>query len=91
MGHVQEALNLFEKIQLEGIRPDAITYSTLICSFCKADMLDNAYALLCRGVSNGFIPNDVTWYFLTRYSVMKKYEEISIVHRLELTWRRLGI
>jgi pentatricopeptide repeat protein len=63
-GRIQEALNLFEKLQAEGIQPDSITYNTLICWLCREGAFDDACFLLYRGVENGFVPNDVTWNIL---------------------------
>jgi pentatricopeptide repeat protein len=57
-------LNLFEKLQAEGIQPDSITYNTLICWLCREGAFDDACFLLYRGVENGFVPNDVTWNIL---------------------------
>jgi pentatricopeptide repeat protein len=56
-GRIQEALNLFEKLQAEGIQPDSITYNTLICWLCREGAFDDACFLLYRGVENGFVPN----------------------------------
>lgn len=64
MGRIQEAVNLFEKLQVEGIQPDAITYNTLICWHCRDGMFDDACLLLHQGVKNDIVPNDVTWYIL---------------------------
>lgn len=64
MGRLREALNLFDRIQIEGIRADAITYNTLIRWYCREGMFDDAYLFLREGVDNGFVPNDVTWYLL---------------------------
>ena len=71
MGHVQEASNLFNKLQSEGIRPDAITYNTLISRHCHEGMFNDACLLLYKGVDSGFIPNEVTWSILINYIVKK--------------------
>ncbi|KAK4387473.1 hypothetical protein Sango_2353900 [Sesamum angolense] len=64
MQRIQEAYNLFEKLESEGVRPDTITYNILIGYYCKAGLFEQAYALLDRGVASGLTPNTVTWHIL---------------------------
>ncbi|KAJ9541570.1 hypothetical protein OSB04_028076 [Centaurea solstitialis] len=51
-----------------GMIPDIVTYNSLINGLCKMDNVQEAVKLFenlrFRGVTNGFVPNDVTWYIL---------------------------
>lgn len=54
----------FEKLKLDGVCPDSITYNILIGSFCKVGMFEEACSLLNKGVASGLSPNNVTWHIL---------------------------
>lgn len=61
-GAVSEALECFETIIEAGIKPNEVTYTTLLRAFCSDEKyFDRGTALLSTMKTNGVKPNDRTY------------------------------
>jgi len=54
---MKEAIKLFDNIAKQGLVPNAITFNTLIDTFCKDGKMEDAFALRKSMLEEGFFPN----------------------------------
>ncbi|KAM7254424.1 hypothetical protein ACFE04_003804 [Oxalis oulophora] len=97
MGCFDDALNLFDEMCQSGLKPDCITfgtlvygvkpdayvYASLIKGLCKAD--DEAFSVLEEMKSNGCYPNTMTYNVIINGFVREKDFEsaYTILHEME--------
>lgn len=61
-GDIPEALNVYEEMGSRGIKPNAITYNTLIRGLCEARRMDKIKEILEGAMGRGeFIPDTCTF------------------------------
>nr|GLL29307.1 hypothetical protein COLO4_31418 [Ipomoea trifida] len=60
-GKLREALEIFDKIKLQGLQPDAGLYWKIISLFCEINKFQEAANYLDEMVLSGVLPNRVTW------------------------------
>ena len=80
-----EAVGLLRTMQARGVRPDVVTYGTLIHGLCDAAEVDGAVELLNEMCGSGVEPNVVVYSCLLRgycksgrwQDVGKVFEEMS--------------
>nr|XP_009764589.1 PREDICTED: putative pentatricopeptide repeat-containing protein At3g49142 [Nicotiana sylvestris]XP_009764590.1 PREDICTED: putative pentatricopeptide repeat-containing protein At3g49142 [Nicotiana sylvestris]XP_009764591.1 PREDICTED: putative pentatricopeptide repeat-containing protein At3g49142 [Nicotiana sylvestris] len=60
-GKIEESFILFEKMRLEGIRPNDFTWNIMIAGYARKGDCDTAFMLLSKMNKEGLTPDLVTW------------------------------
>ncbi|XP_060190940.1 pentatricopeptide repeat-containing protein At5g59600-like isoform X1 [Lycium barbarum] len=61
MGKIEESFILFEKMRLEGIRPNDFTWNVMIAGYARKGDCDTAFMLFTKMSKEGLTPDLVTW------------------------------
>ncbi|CAH2062634.1 unnamed protein product [Thlaspi arvense] len=60
-GRLREALEIFDRMKLQGLKPDAGLYWKIISGFCNVQKFQEAANFLDEMVLEGISPNRLTW------------------------------
>lgn len=61
VGKIEESFILFEKMRLEGIRPNDFTWNVMIAGYARRGDCDTAFMLRSKMSEEGLTPDLVTW------------------------------
>ncbi|KAJ8568624.1 hypothetical protein K7X08_028157 [Anisodus acutangulus] len=61
MRKIDESFILFEKMRLEGIRPNDFTWNVMIAGYARTGDCDTAFILVSKMSKEGLTPDLVTW------------------------------
>ncbi|XP_010481645.1 PREDICTED: pentatricopeptide repeat-containing protein At1g63070, mitochondrial-like [Camelina sativa] len=65
-GKVGEAWDLFCSLSLKGVKPNVVTYTTMISRLCRKSLMQEADALFRKMKEDGILPNSGTYNTLIR-------------------------
>uniref|UniRef100_A0A0E0IXT3 Pentacotripeptide-repeat region of PRORP domain-containing protein n=1 Tax=Oryza nivara TaxID=4536 RepID=A0A0E0IXT3_ORYNI len=88
---IEEAKEVFDQMDLQGISRNAITFNTPIDGLCKAKRIDDAFELINQMISEGLQPNNITYNsILTHYCKDEAYSK-SLQSAIQSLFRRNDI
>ncbi|KAJ0021484.1 hypothetical protein Pint_31249 [Pistacia integerrima] len=61
VGKVEQAVVLFERMELEGLEPNEFTWNAMITGYARRGDSNGAYLFFSRMVREGLVPDLVTW------------------------------
>ncbi|KAL0459282.1 UNVERIFIED_CONTAM: Pentatricopeptide repeat-containing protein, mitochondrial [Sesamum latifolium] len=61
VGRIEESVVLFERMRLEGVKPNDFTWNTIIAGHARNGDCDGAFKFFSRMCREGLFPDLVTW------------------------------
>ncbi|KAI4331830.1 hypothetical protein L6164_016785 [Bauhinia variegata] len=60
-GEIEQALMLFERMELEGLEPNDFTWNAILAAYARSSESNKAFEFISRMKREGFVPDLVSW------------------------------